>query len=84
MALFFTKDKNIVNLPLKPTLIRDLGEKDKHIYNSHATADAEPMQETGRCAKCIGAMKGRWKCRNAETSAVNNGFFFFLFGSVAK
>jgi len=69
---------------LKPSLILDLGEKDKHIYDSHATADAEPMRETGWCGKCIGAMKGRWKCRNAEMSSVNSGFFSFLFDSVAK
>lgn len=79
MALFFTKDNNIVNLPLKPPLILDLGEKDKHIYHSHALADAELMQETGWCGKYIGAMKGRWKCRNAEKLSEQWIFFFFLF-----
>lgn len=47
MVMFFTKDNNIVNLPLKPPPILDLGEKDKHIYHSLAPADAEPMQKSG-------------------------------------
>lgn len=79
MALFFTKDNSIVNLPLKLPLILDLGEKDKHIYHSHSAADPQPMQETGGCAKCIGAMKGSWKFRYAETNSVNSGFFLFFF-----
>lgn len=47
MAIFLTKGNNILNLPLKPPLFLDLTEKGEHTYPSHATADAEPMQETG-------------------------------------
>lgn len=89
MALFFTKDNSIVNLPLTIPLILDLGEKDKHINHSHSAADPQPVQETGCCGKCIGAMKGRGKFRNAEASSVSNGFFsasfsFLLGGQIKK
>lgn len=89
MALFFTKDNSIVNLPLKLPLILDLGEKDKHINHSHSAADPQPVQETGCCGKCIGAMKGRGKFRNAEASSESSGFFsasfsFLLGGQIKK
>lgn len=54
MALFFTKDNSIVNLPLKLPLILDLGEKDKHINHSILQLTHSPCRRQDAAVNVLG------------------------------
>lgn len=79
MALFFTKDNSIVNLPLKLPLILDLGERDKHIYHSHTAADPQPVQETGCYGKSIWGHEEKLEVQKCRDKLSEQWGFFFCF-----